>query len=134
MACTDQLDPFLFSANETTMASYSLIQFSFTFTLSYFTFSNTAVLYLICGTNVGIPRGSILAIDQSDESLYAGNVDMVSKAVSDASSSSPQHMSDSLTFMYISTPYRCLSSSVMNTLSSSSSSGPSFKGVSFSGE
>lgn len=66
MACTDQLDPFLFSANETTMASYSLIQFSFTFTLSYFTFSNTAVLYLICGTNVGIPRGSILAIERRE--------------------------------------------------------------------
>lgn len=65
MACTDQLDPFLFSANETTMASYSLIQFSFTFTLSYFTFSNTAVLYLICGTNVGIPRGS-LAIERRE--------------------------------------------------------------------
>lgn len=66
MACTDQLDPFLFSANETTLASYSLIQFSFTFTLSYFTFSNTAVLYLICGTNVGIPHGSILAIERRE--------------------------------------------------------------------
>lgn len=65
MACTDQLAPFLFSANETTMASNSLIQFSFTFTLSYFTFSNTAVLYLICGTNVGIPRGS-LAIERRE--------------------------------------------------------------------
>lgn len=104
----------------------------FTFT-ALFCVEQYLILDLTCVTSFGSTLGPIPAIKLRGPVLKRRRL-LVSKDVVNASSSGHQQMSDSLTFMYISTPYRRLSSSVMNTLSSSSSSGPSFRGVSSSGE
>lgn len=106
----------------------------FTFT-ALFCVEQYLILDLTCVTSFGSTLGPIPAIKLRELVLQRRRRRLlVSKDVVYASSSGRQQMSDSLTFMYISTPYRRLSSSVMNTLSSSSSSGPSFRGVSSSGE